>query len=70
MHRPDCAYLQGYQGLYLPTNTLYLYKELIIQSKEEGKYQKLIQPSTELDPRNYMTKHQKHKNTPQSGVLA
>ena len=66
MHRSDCVYLQDYQGRDLPANTLYLYKELIIQSKEEGKDQELIQPSTTPDPGHHMTKRQKHKKTPQT----
>ena len=64
IHRTGCAYLLAYQGLYLPANTLYLYKELIIQSKEEGKDQESIQTSTTPDPGHHMTKQLKHKKTP------
>ena len=65
MHRSDCAYEQASEDLYLPANTLYIYKELIIQSKEGGNYQELIQPSSTPDPGHHMTKQQKHKITPQ-----
>ena len=65
-HQSDCAYLQAYQGIYLPVNSSYLYKELIIQNKEENKDQKLIQPKTTPDPAHYMTNQQKHKKTPQT----
>ena len=44
-------------------SSLYLYKEPNIQSKEEGKDQKSIQPTTKLDPGHHITKQQKHKKT-------
>ena len=58
MHRSDCAYLQAYQSLNLPANTLYIQRAC-----KECTDQELIQPSTTPDPGHNMTNHKTHENT-------